>query len=128
MRENRLENPEQAGGSMEDREGNFRETGGFRPGHKIRPIRGNRRTPAEVEAFSDARKLAPGTAGKLRELLEAPETPAMTKVKICSLILDYTYGKPEESLKIKTDYQAVSHPRGAVFALIHRMMNQMEED
>ena len=128
MTENRTENTERARGSAEDRDRNFRETGSFRPGHKIRPIRGNRRTPAVVEAFSDAGKLASGTAGKLRQLLDDPATPAMTKVKICSLILDYTYGKPEESLKISTDYHPVSHPRGAVFALIHRMMNQNEED
>ena len=83
---------------------------------------------AETEAFAGAKKYAPGTAGKLLELLESPETPDMTKVKICSLILDYTYGKPEESLKIVTDYEPVSHPRGAVFALIHQIMTNNEEE
>ena len=60
----------------------------------IRP----KQTEEEKDALAEIRKLAPGVAAKMTEMLNAPKVPAIAKVRILEIILERTYGKPEAAV------------------------------
>ena len=60
-------------------------------------------TEEEKDALEEIRKLAPGVAAKMTELLNNPRVPAIAKVRILEIILERTYGKPETAVRLNAD-------------------------
>lgn len=82
------------------------ENGQFLPGQSPNPGGRPKRTEEEKDALEEIKKLAPGVAAKMTELLNAPKVPAIAKVRILEIILERTYGKPETAVKLNADVQS----------------------
>ena len=60
------------------------------------------------DALAEIRTLAASVPGKMREMLDSAKTPPAVKVKICEIILDRTYGKPDSTVIVSApDYSAL---------------------
>ena len=64
------------------------EKGQFLPGQSPNPGGRPRKTEEERDALAEIRKLAPGVADKMAEMLAAPRVPAIAKVRIVAQIKD----------------------------------------
>ena len=93
----------------------------FQPGRSGNPSGRPKRTPEEKDALEAIRKLAPGAAEKLKALLNSTRTPAAVKVRVCELILDRTYGKPDSSVKVTSVQQTVEQSRDYILSLVERV-------
>ena len=74
--------------------------GSFKPGQSGNPGGRPRRTDEEREVLYEICKLAENVPGKLKGLLENAKTPPAIQLRICELILDRAYGKPESNIKV----------------------------
>ena len=82
--------------------------------------------PADVYAslrktIDEEKKLAPGVAAKMTELLNSPKVPAIAKVRILEIILERTYGKPETALKLTTAQQSVEAAQARISAIVSQI-------
>ena len=78
-------------------------------------------TREELDALEEIKKLAPGIAAKMQELLDAPRVSAIAKVRIMEIILERTYGKTEAALKLTTAQQSVEASQARIAALVSRI-------
>lgn len=120
--ENRMETrPVQdvaAGDQVEIRRG---EKGQFLPGQSPNPGGRPKKTEEERDALEEIRKLAPGVADKMKEMLDSSRVPAIAKVRILEIILERTFGKPETSLKLTTAQQSVEAAQARIAAIVSRI-------
>ena len=94
------------------------EKGRFLPGQSPNPGGRPRKTEEEKDALEEIRKLAPGVADKMKEMLDAPRVPAIAKVRIMEIILERTFGKPETALKLTTAQQSVEAAQARIAAIV----------
>ena len=92
--------------------------GQFVKGQSGNPSGKRKATEEEVDALEEIRKLAPGVAEKMKEMLDAPRVPAIAKVRILEIILERTYGKPETALKLTTAQQSVEAAQARIAAIV----------
>ena len=83
-------------------------------------------TDEEKDALEEIRKLAPGVASKMAELLNAPKVPAIAKVRILEIILERTYGKPETAIKLNADIQSNEQARARLEAIAARIRLEVD--
>ena len=95
--------------------------GQFLPGKSGNPSGKSKSTDEEKEALEEIKKLAPGVAKKMQELLNNPKVPAIAKVRILEIILERTYGKPETALKLTTAQQSVEAARARISAIVSQI-------
>ena len=100
--------------------------GQFLPGCSGNPSGRQKQTWAEREALEEIRKLAPGIAGRMTELLDSDKTPANVKVRIMEIILERTYGKPEAAIKLKAEVQSSEAARARLEAIAARIRLEVE--
>lgn len=93
------------------------ENGQFLPGQSPNPGGRPKRMEEEKDALEEIKKLAPGVAAKMTELLNAPKVPAIAKVRILEIILERTYGKPETAVKLNADVQSNESARARLEAI-----------
>ena len=92
--------------------------GQFLPGQSGNPSGRSKNTDEGMAALEEIKKLAPGVAKKMNELLENPKVPAIAKVRILEIILERTYGKPETALKLTTAQQSVEAAQARIAAIV----------
>ena len=92
--------------------------GQFAKGQSGNPSGKKKTTQEELDALEEIRKLAPGVAEKMKEMLDAPRVPAIAKVRILEIILERTYGKPETALKLTTAQQSVEAAQARIAAIV----------
>ena len=104
--------------------------GQFGKGQSGNPSGKKKATQEELDALEEIRKLAPGVAAKMTELLNAPKVPAIAKVRILEIILERTYGKPETALKLTTAQQSVEAAQARIAAIVSqiRIGDVMDDD
>ena len=104
--------------------------GQFVKGQSGNPSGKKKATQEELDALEEIRKLAPGVAAKMTELLNAPKVPAIAKVRILEIILERTYGKPETALKLTTAQQSVEAAQARIAAIVShiRIGDVMDDD
>ena len=68
--------------------------------------------------MQEIRKLAPGVADKMTELLNNPRVPAIAKVRILEIILERTFGKPEASVRLTSAQQNVEAAQARIAAIV----------
>ena len=90
----------------------------FKPGQSGNPAGRPKQTQEEKDGLEEIRKLAPGVADKMREMLAAPKVPAIAKVRILEIILERTYGKPENSLKLVSAQQSFEAAEARIAAIV----------
>ena len=90
----------------------------FKPGQSGNPAGRPKQTQEEKDGLEEIRKLAPGVADKMRQMLENPKVPAVAKVRILEIILERTYGKPENSLKLVSAQQSFEAAEARIAAII----------
>ena len=95
--------------------------GQFVKGQSGNPSGKKKATQEELDALEEIRKLAPGVAAKMTELLNNPRVPAIAKVRILEIILERTYGKPETALKLTTAQQSVEAAQARIAAIVSRI-------
>jgi hypothetical protein len=100
--------------------------GRFLPGCSGNPSGRQKPTWAEREALEEIKKLAPGVAGKMTELLDDEKTPANVKVRIMEIILERTYGKPEAAIKLKAEMQSNESSRARLEAIAARIRLEVD--
>lgn len=87
---------------------NRQKTGQFKKGASGNPGGRPKMTDAERDALAEIRTLAASVPEKLRAMLNSSKTPPAVKVKICEIILDRTYGKPDSKVVVTApDYSAL---------------------
>ena len=105
--------------SVQEQAGILRgEKGQFLPGKLPNPGGRPKKTEEERDALEEIRKLAPGVADKMAEMLASPRVPAIAKVRILEIILERTYGKPETSLKLTSAQQSVEAAQARIAAIV----------
>ena len=102
------------------------EKGQFLPGKSPNPGGRPRQTDEERDALQSIRKLAPGVADKMTELLNNPRVPAIAKVRILEIILERTYGKPETAIKLNSDAQTAEAARARLEAIAARIRIEVD--
>ncbi len=102
------------------------EKGYFLPGQSPNPGGRKKKTDEERDALEEIRKLAPGVADKMAEMLEAPRVPAIAKVRIMEIILERTYGKPETAIRLNNEAQSVEAARARLEAIAARVRIEVD--
>ena len=100
--------------------------GQFLPGQSGNPSGKKKSTQEELDALEEIRKLAPGVAAKMTELLNAPKVPAIAKVRILEIILERTYGKAETAIKVNADVQSNEAARARLEAIAARIRLEVD--
>ena len=100
--------------------------GQFLPGQSGNPSGKKKSTQEELDALVEIRKLAPGVAAKMTELLNAPKVPAIAKVRILEIILERTYGKAETAIKVNADVQSNEAARARLEAIAARIRLEVD--
>ena len=100
--------------------------GQFLPGQSGNPSGKKKSTQEELDALEEIRKLAPGVAAKMTELLNAPKVPAVAKVRILEIILERTYGKAETAIKVNADVQSNEAARARLEAIAARIRLEVD--
>ena len=100
--------------------------GQFLPGQSGNPSGKKKSTQEELDALEEIRKLAPGVAAKMTELLNAPKVPAIAKVRILEIILERTYGKAETAIKVNADVQSNEAARARLEAIAARIRVEVD--
>lgn len=80
---------------------------GFQKGKSGNPSGRPKMTDAERDALAEIKTLASCVPDKMRAMLNSAKTPPAVKVKICEIILDRTYGKPDSTVKVETPKAAM---------------------
>ena len=102
------------------------EKGRFLPGKSPNPGGRPKQTEEERDALEEIRKLAPGVAAKMTELLNNPRVPAIAKVRIIEIILERTYGKPETAVRLNADIQSNETARARLEAIAARIRIEVD--
>ncbi|MER2057027.1 MAG: hypothetical protein ABTB30_17210, partial [Clostridia bacterium] len=84
-------------------------------------------TKVEKDALEEIRKLAPGVAEKMKQMLDEARVPAIAKVRIIEIILERTYGKPETAVRLAVDTQASEAARARLEAIAARIRIEVDE-
>ena len=96
------------------------------PGKSPNPGGRPKQTEEEKDALEEIRKLAPGVAAKMTELLNNPRVPAIAKVRILEIILERTYGKPETAVRLNADIQSNEAARARLEAIAARIRIEVD--
>lgn len=118
--------PEAAVAVPENAEVRRGSNGQFLPGQSGNPSGKKKSTQEELDALEEIRKLAPGVAAKMTELLNAPKVPAIAKVRILEIILERTYGKAETAIKVNADVQSNEAARARLEAIAARIRLEVD--
>ena len=118
--------PETAVAVPENAEVRRGSNGQFLPGQSGNPSGKKKSTQEELDALEEIRKLAPGVAAKMTELLNAPKVPAIAKVRILEIILERTYGKAETAIKVNADVQSNEAARARLEAIAARIRVEVD--
>ncbi len=118
--------PETAVAVPENAEVRRGSNGQFLPGQSGNPSGKKKSTQEELDALEEIRKLAPGVAAKMTELLNAPKVPAIAKVRILEIILERTYGKAETAIKVNADVQSNEAARARLEAIAARIRLEVD--
>ena len=102
------------------------ENGQFLPGKSPNPGGRPKMSDEERDALNEIRKLAPGVADKMAEMLAAPRVPAIAKVRIMEIILERTYGKPETSVRLNGEAQSAEAARARLEAIAARIRIEVD--
>ena len=119
----RLDSRQDAGIVLEEEQTEVKRgaNGQFLPGQSGNPSGKKKNTQEELDALEEIKKLAPGVATKMTELLNSPKVPAIAKVRILEIILERTYGKPETALKLTTAQQSVEAAQARISAIVSQI-------
>ena len=102
------------------------DNGQFLPGKSPNPGGRPKQTDVEKDALAEIRKLAPGVAAKMTEMLDSARVPAIAKVRILEIILERTYGKPETAIKLNADVQSNEAARARLEAIAARIRLEVD--
>ena len=102
------------------------ENGQFLPGKSPNPGGRPRQTEEEKDALEEIRKLAPGVAEKMKEMLDNARVPAIAKVRILEIILERTYGKPETAIRLNSEAQSAEAARARLEAIAARIRIEVD--
>ena len=102
--------------------------GQFEKGQSGNPTGKKKKSQEELDALEEIRKLAPGVAAKMKEMLEAPRVPAVAKVRILEIILERTFGKVESAVKVTNTQESVEAAQAELEAIFASCMDAEEED
>lgn len=86
---------------------NRQRTGQFKKGSSGNPGGRPKMTDEERDVLAAIKSLAADVPDKMRAMLNSSKTPPAVKVKICEIILDRTYGKPDSTVKVETPKAAM---------------------
>lgn len=81
---------------------NRTKTGQFCPGSSGNPGGRPKHTPEQRDALDAIKSLAPEAVETMARLLKAKDTPSALKVRIAEIVLDRTYGKPRQEVKMQS--------------------------
>ena len=104
------------------------EKGHFLPGKSPNPGGRPKQTEEEKDALEEIRKLAPGVADRMVDLLDNQRVPAIAKVRILEIILERTYGKPETAIRLNNEAQTNEAARARLEAIAARIRIEVDQD
>lgn len=102
------------------------DNGQFLPGKSPNPGGRPKQTEEEKDALAEIRKLAPGVAAKMTEMLNNARVPAIAKVRILEIILERTYGKPETAIRLNGEAQSAEAARARLEAIAARIRIEVD--
>ena len=93
----------------------------FKPGQSGNPAGRPKKTQEERDALEGIKRLAPDAVDKLRTMLSSSKVSASVKVKICEIILDRTYGKAENAVKVTSVKESIENSREYINSLVDQI-------
>ena len=102
------------------------DNGQFLPGKSPNPGGRPKQTEEEKDALAEIRKLAPGVAERMTQMLDNPRVPAIAKVRILEIILERTYGKPETAIRLNGEAQSAEAARARLEAIAARIRIEVD--
>ena len=101
------EESEETGMIVQDRETEVAERG-----------KHERRSAAMPTGLEMVRSLAPRVGEMMAGMLDDKHVPAVAKVRIMEVILEYTYGRPESTIKVMNAQQSVEASEMRIAAIV----------
>ena len=102
--------------------------GHFVKGCSANPAGQPKRTEEQKQALAEIRALAPEVPRYMKAMLKNPRTPAMAKIRLMEIILERTYGKPEESVTVKASPLSLEASEARIEALIRTIRLEGDSD
>ena len=100
----------------------------FKPGQSGNPAGRPKKSDEEKEALEKIKALAPDVARIMKEMLASPRVAAVAKVRILEIILERTYGKPENSIRLMNAQQSVEASAARIMATISQVRIEGEKN
>ena len=104
------------------------DNGQFLPGKSPNPGGRPKQTEEEKDALAEIRKLAPGVAARIIQMLDNPKVPAIAKVRILEIILERTFGKVESAVKVTNTQESVEAAQAELEAIFASYEEEAGED
>ena len=93
----------------------------FKPGQSGNPAGRPKKTEEEKTALEGIKSLAPKVPEIMESMLNNPRVAAIAKVRILEIILERTYGKPENAIKLLSARESVEASAARIMATIARV-------
>ena len=78
----------------------------------------------EKTGLEMVRGLAPRVGKMMGEMLNDGKTPAMVKVRLMEIVLEYAYGKPESTIKVMNAQQSVDAAEVRIAAIVETVRKE----
>ncbi len=82
----------------------------------------------EKTGLEMVRGLAPRVGKMMREMLNDGKTPAMVKVRLMEIVLEYAYGKPESTIKVMNAQQSVEASEVRIAAIVETVRKEFQSE
>ena len=76
------------------------------------------------KGLEGVRELAPDIADRMKKLLDGDKVSPLVKVRIMEIIMEYTYGRPENTIKVMNVQQSVEAAESRIAAFVETVRRE----
>ena len=78
----------------------------------------------EKRGLEGIRDLAPDIADRMKQMLNGDKVSPLAKVRVMEIILEYTYGRPENTIKVMNAQQSVEAAESRIAAIVETVRKE----
>ena len=83
-----------------------------------RPKKTEEQKLAEKNLIEAVRQFGPQAFEKMCEMIKNDKTPAVARVQLIQMVLEYAIGKPESSIKLTTSQQSIENAKSRIEEIV----------